>query len=90
MIKLAWYKVFPGAITVTDQEGTILEMNDQSAEMFKEQGGYALLGSNAIDCHQEPSRSKVKRLYDTKATNIYTITKNGKKRLVFQTPYYLR
>ena len=39
-----WFKVFPGAITVTDEKGFILSMNDGSAEMFKDDGGYALIG----------------------------------------------
>jgi hypothetical protein len=51
MDKLAWLRVFPGAITATDADGIILSMNDQSAEMFKDDGGYALLGHYAITCH---------------------------------------
>ena len=46
-----WYKVFPGAITVTDENGTILQMNDASAKMFEKDGGYEIMGRNAITCH---------------------------------------
>jgi hypothetical protein len=37
MDKLAWLRVFPGAITATDADGIILSMNDQSTEMFKDE-----------------------------------------------------
>lgn len=89
MEKHAWYKVFPGAITVTDKAGIILEMNDKSEEMFKNDGGYALIGHNAITCHKEPTQSKVRKMYETEQPNIYSITKNGKKQLVYQTPYFI-
>lgn len=87
MDKSNWYKVFPGAITVTDSEGNIIEMNDASAELFKNDGGYEIMGRNAITCHPEPAQTKVRKIYETQSQNIYSITKNGKKSLVYQTPY---
>lgn len=83
-----WFKVFPGAITVTDEKGTIIEMNDQSAEMFKGDGGYEIIGRNAITCHPEPTQTKVQEIYDSQQPNIYSIQKNGKKQLIYQTPYF--
>ena len=84
----AWYKFFPGAITVTNKKGEIIKMNDASAEMFKKDGGFQLIGRNAITCHKEPTQSKVRKIYDTQSFNIYSITKNGKKQLVYQAPYF--
>jgi PAS domain S-box-containing protein len=84
-----WYKVFPGAITVTDENGTILQMNDASAKMFEKDGGYEIMGRNAITCHPEPTQTKVRKLYETESRNIYSITKNGKKQLIYQTPYFV-
>lgn len=84
-----WYKVFPGAITVTDAEGTIIEMNDASADMFKKDGGYEIMGRNAITCHPPRTQEKVRKIYETQSKNIYSITKNGKKTLVYQTPYFV-
>lgn len=86
----AWFKVFPGAITVTDAKGFILSMNDESAGMFEDDGGYALVGQNAITCHPEPTQSKVRRIYETQQSNIYSIQKNGKKQLICQTPYFVK
>ena len=74
-----WYKVFPGAITVTDAEGAIIEMNDASADMFKKDGGYEIMGRNAITCHPPRTQEKVRKIYETQSKNIYSITKNGKK-----------
>ena len=84
-----WFKVFPGAITVTNAEGNILEMNDASAEMFKKDGGYGIIGRNAITCHPPRTQEKVRKIYESESYNIYSITKNGKKQLVYQAPYFV-
>lgn len=84
----AWIDGFPGAITVCDREGTILYMNDQALEVLAEDGGMKLLGQNVLDCHPEPSRSKLKMLMNTKQPNVYTIEKKGRKKLIYQSPWY--
>ncbi len=84
-----WVQEFSGAITVCDPQGIVLEMNDQAEEMFKEWGGKKLLGSNLYDCHPEPARTKLKLLMEKKQENIYTVEKNGIKRLIYQTPWYI-
>lgn len=84
----SWVQEFPGAITVSDMNGIILELNDKSAQDFAKDGGMKLIGSNLFDCHPEPSRTKLMDLYKTHRTNIYTIEKNGKKKLIYQTPWY--
>ncbi|HMA47831.1 MAG TPA: PAS domain-containing protein, partial [Frankiaceae bacterium] len=55
----AWVREFPGAVTVCDRDGVVLEMNDKSAEVFAGDGGRALVGRNLLDCHPEPARSKL-------------------------------
>lgn len=84
----AWIDGFPGAITVCDQEGTILYMNDQALEVLADDGGPKLLGQNVLDCHPEPSRSKLQILMDTQQSNVYTIEKKGRKKLIYQSPWY--
>ena len=83
----SWVREFPGAITVCDLRGIILEMNDRAVQSFQEQGGAALLGSNLLDCHPEPSRTKVVQLLETRQPNVYTIEKRGVRKLVYQTPW---
>ena len=88
MLEHEWIKEFPAAITVCDTDGRILEMNDRAAKTFEEDGGYALVGRNLLDCHSEQSRSKVERLLATHEKNVYTIEKNGVKKLIYQSPWF--
>ena len=85
----AWVKEFPGGVTVFDADGVITEMNDKAATIFEENGGRALIGKNVFDCHTEPARSELKRLVETCQRNVYTIEKNGVKKLIYQSPWYL-
>ena len=84
----AWIREFPAAITVCNAEGILLEMNDKAAKTFESDGGYKLLGSNMLDCHPEPARTKTERLLTAREKNVYTIEKNGVKKLIYQSPWY--
>jgi len=88
MREYGWIEGFPGAVTVSDTEGRILEMNGKSREVFAASGGAALVGTNVLDCHPEPSRSKLKGMMKDERANIYTIQKNGLKKLIYQVPWY--
>ena len=46
MEKVNWSKYFPASITVTDANGTIIEMNDASINSYTKDGGAALIGTN--------------------------------------------
>ena len=83
-----WVREFGAAVTVCDTEGIILEMNDRSARMFREQGGRALLGSNVLDCHPEPSRTKLRLLMAGRQPSTYTTEKSGRRKLIHQAPWY--
>lgn len=83
-----WIKEFPAAITVCDTNGTITEMNQKSAEVFKNDGGYDLIGENMFGCHTDESKEKVKEIMNKQKPNIYTIEKNGKKKLIYQSPWF--
>ena len=83
-----WIKEFPAAITVCDEEGFLLEMNNKAAKGYEKEGGRKLIGSNMLDCHPEPSRTKTERLLTAREKNVYTIEKNGVKKLIYQSPWY--
>lgn len=83
-----WVKELPASITVCDAAGTILEMNESAARTFEKDGGTALIGSNLLDCHPEPAREKLENLLRSESPNCYTIEKGGKKKLIFQSPWY--
>ena len=75
-----WIKEFPAAVTVCDADGIILDMNDKA--------GRALIGSNMLDCHPDRARPKAERLLAAREKNVYTIEKNGVKKLIYQSPWY--
>jgi hypothetical protein len=84
----AWIKEFPAAATVCDVDGIILEMNAKAARTMEKDGGYDLIGKNLLDCHPDPALGKVERLLESRQPNIYTIEKNGIKKLIYQSPWY--
>ncbi len=84
----SWIKGFKGAVTVCDTRGIILEMNDAAANVFIQSGGESLVGSNVLECHPEPARSKLESMMAEQRVNVYTTEKNGKKRLIYQSPWY--
>jgi transcriptional regulator with PAS, ATPase and Fis domain len=85
----AWVDEFPGAITVCDDRGIILAMNAKAAQVFEEDGGRSLIGTNMLDCHPEPARSRVAALLESHQTNVYTIEKKGVKKLIYQAPWFI-
>lgn len=84
----SWVEEFKGAITVCDPQGIILEMNEAASNMFTKSGGKSLVGSNVLDCHPETARTKLENMMAEQRTNAYTTEKNGKKRFIFQSPWY--
>lgn len=83
-----WVEDFPAACTVCDTGGRILEMNGRSRQAFEADGGGALVGRNVLDCHPEPSRSRLAGMLKDRRTNVYTIQKNGQKKLIYQAPWF--
>ena len=83
----SWIKEFPGAVTVCDPDGIILEMNDKAARTYEKDGGRLLVGRNVLDCHPEPARAKLEEQIRARQTNVYTIEKNGVKKLIYQAPW---
>jgi transcriptional regulator with PAS, ATPase and Fis domain len=88
MDPIDWAREFPGAVTVCDTEGRILEMNAASRLVFAADGGDKLIGTNVLDCHPEPSRSKLRAMMAERRANVYTIRKNGRKKLIYQAPWF--
>lgn len=88
MSRNEWVGGSPVAITVCDAEGRIIEMNARSREVFAADGGGKLIGTNVLDCHPEPSRSKLAAMMAGRQANVYTIQKNGRKKLIYQAPWY--
>jgi transcriptional regulator with PAS, ATPase and Fis domain len=83
-----WIEEFAGAVTVCDTEGRIVAMNAKARETFAEDGGAALIGTNVLDCHPEPARTKLAKMMKERRANVYTIKKKGRKKLIFQAPWF--
>ncbi len=83
-----WVKEFPGAVTICDPDGIIVEMNDKAACVFEANGGRALIGKNLFDCHNAASCALLKEMMAKGESHIYTIEKKGIKKLIYQTPWY--
>jgi PAS domain-containing protein len=81
-----WIKDAPIAVTVCDADGVITEMNGYAAKIFAKNGGLDLIGSDLLGCHPEPARSKLKEmlLAPPEEPNVYTIEKNGVKKIIYQ------
>jgi hypothetical protein len=83
-----WSKELPIAITVCDKKGVVLEMNEKSISTFLKDGGKNLINTSMLDCHPQKAREKIEDLLKTQSSNVYTIEKNGMKKLIYQTPWY--
>ena len=81
-----WLKEINAAVTICDTDGIIVYMNERSAQVFESDGGKNLIGQSLFGCHPEPALTKLNELLANGSTNIYTIEKNGKKKMIYQTP----
>ncbi len=88
MSQNSWVDEFPAAVTVCDAAGKIIQMNAEAVESFAADGGAKLIGTNVLDCHPEPSRTKLRKIMDKRTTNVYTIEKRGVKKLIYQAPWF--
>ena len=76
------------AVTICAKDGTILDMNAKSKKTFLKPGMPEIIGQNVLDCHPEPARSLLADMLENPRTNVYTVEKEGVKKLIFQTPWY--
>jgi len=84
-----WTMEFPAAITVCDGAGIILEMNERACTAFAKDGGAELIGKNLMDCHPPQAQEKVALLLKSGGQlNVYTMEKDGIKKLIYQAPWY--
>ena len=83
-----WTREFPGSIVVCDRDGIILEMNEAAAKTFAADGGFKLIGASLKGCHPAPAWEKVEALIKGQQRNVYTVAKNGVKKLIYQAPWY--
>ena len=78
-----YYKGLNIAITVSDKDGNVIYQNDSSIEV----NGDAR-GRNLEKCHNPKSWEMICHMLADNVSNVYTISKKGKKKLIYQTPWY--
>jgi DUF438 domain-containing protein len=88
MKEYSWADHHPAAITVCDQNGIVIYMNQTSQEVFAKDGGMELIGKSLFTCHKPESVEIIKQLLESGKSNTYTIQKGGKKKMVYQTPFF--
>ncbi len=88
MEKHQWIETLGISAMATDSQGEVIDMNREAARTFEEDGGLDLIGKNLADCHSQASNEIIDRLMRNGETNIYTIGKKGKKKLIYQAPWF--
>jgi len=88
MVEATWVREFAGAVTVCDAAGIIVDMNDKAAATFAADGGRALIGTDVLACHPEKARAQLAGMLASGQRNVYTIEKQGVKKLIYQSPWY--
>jgi transcriptional regulator with PAS, ATPase and Fis domain len=83
-----WDSEIDASISVCDEKGVIVYLNEKAIIHFEKDGGDKLVGANILDCHPEPAKSKLKELLISQKSNIYSIEKNGVKKIIIQKPWY--
>jgi len=50
-------------VTIADEEGHIVFLNDLAAEHYGDRGGEDLVGTHLNDCHNPTSQAKIEAMY---------------------------
>lgn len=76
-----------GAITVCDADLNLLYMNEKSKATFGGPGGAPAVGDNLAGCHNPASVEKMRAILAGGRPNVYTISKGGVRKLIWQAPW---
>lgn len=82
-----FFKTLEPSITVCDRNYVLIYMNEKAIASYRDAGGAALLGQDIRFCHRQASLDKMKNIMETGIPNVYTIAKNGIRKLIYQAPW---
>lgn len=82
----AWAESLKCAITVCDRNCRIIFMNARSRETFARHGD--IIGHDLMQYHPARAQKMIRHMLATGTTNAYTIEKEGKRKIIYQTPWY--
>lgn len=84
---MEWFEHLDGNVIVSDVNNVVIYMNKKALVSYEQEGGASLIGKNLMDCHNSRSQEIIRHILETGENNIYTIEKNGKKKIIYQTPW---
>ncbi|PID94525.1 MAG: PAS sensor protein [Bacteroidales bacterium] len=70
------------SITICDIDAKVVYQNDISKRTFGD-----VLGRSLFDCHPPKASEKIRELLSNDGTNVYTISKKGLKKMIYQTSW---
>ena len=85
---MEWIEKLDGNVIVSDAEGKIIYMNEKAILHYEKDGGKNLIGTDLLECHHENSRKKIMEIMTSGRKNVYTIEKKGKKKIIYQSPWF--
>lgn len=88
MPDLTYFNEVPFSVTICDKNGVVLEMNDKSSAIFAKDGGRELIGKSLLGCHSPRDQRRILDMVASQCINVYTIEKDGQKKLIYQCPWY--
>lgn len=84
-----WYEEVPFPVTVCDQNGIIVVMNQKSIAQFENDGGADLIGKSLLNCHPEPARSMLCKMLESQVPHTYISESDGKTMINHETPWFI-
>ncbi len=85
---MEWIEKLDGNVIVSDALGKIIYMNEKAISNYEKDGGINLIGKDLLECHSEASRRKILEIMNSGQKNVYTIEKKGKKKIIYQSPWF--
>lgn len=85
---MEWIEKLDGNVIVSDAKGRIIYMNEKALAHYEKDGGINLIGRDLLECHNESSRKKIMEIMTSGEKNVYTIEKRGKKKIIYQSPWF--
>ena len=80
-----WADEVECAVTICDTDCRILYMNQRSRQTFARHGD--IIGHDLMQYHPPRAQELIRHMLATGDTNTYSISKNGLKKIIHQTPW---
>jgi len=84
-----YFNEIQNPVTICDIKGIVVYMNKAAEKMLEKYDNKNLIGKSLYECHNSHSNEIIKRLIENEESNSYFTLKNGVKKFVHQTPWYI-